>query len=125
MTKMQFGSYSFENNPRRIEVVYSGTIAAYVMPGCGSLTQNLGARCRTVRVEGEVFAATADAAILKLAVIRTACSLTSASLLKLPSGDEFPAISSRFSYTAQGDGRIMSYAIEFIEADSSGGTSGT
>lgn len=125
MTKMQFGTYSFEYNPRRIEVAYSGNIAAYVMPGCGALAQHLGARCKTVRAEGELFALTADAALAKLTALRAACCATTAAVLKLPTGETFSAIASRFSYTAQGDGRLLAYTVEFMQADSSNGGSGT
>ncbi len=38
-------------------------------------------------------------------------------MLYLPTGQQFEAVVSRFSYTAQGDGRILSYAVEFTETE--------
>lgn len=113
--KLQFGGFVFANNPRKIEIGQVQNLAAYVLPFYGSVTQNLGAQCRTVHCEGEVFssdaAQTADAA----AEIRALCSRVET--LSLPTGEQFSAVVSRFSCAEEGDGRVLAYELDFVEAD--------
>lgn len=115
MSRMQYGEFVFPHNPRRIEVSYAGALASQLLPGCGEAVQELGPRCRTVRCEGEVFAATPEGAAAKLAEIATACVGGGFAVLYLPAGGRFEAAVSRLAYTAQGDGRVLAYALEFVE----------
>ena len=100
MSRMQYGEFVFPHNPRRIELSYTGTLAPQVFPGCGAAVQELGPRCRVARCEGEVSAA---------------CTGGGFALLYLPAGGSFEAAVSRFAYTAQGDGRVLTYMLEFVE----------
>lgn len=115
MTKLQYGTFTFENNPRRIELSGSNAIAAHTLPFHGTVSQNLGPRGRAARCSGEVFAQDAASALEKLAALRAACSGVGAAQLTLPTGDTFLAFVSRFAYTAQGDGRVLAYTIDFVE----------
>ncbi len=118
MTNLQYKTYTFQPNPRRISVSYVQNIAAHLLPAYGTLSQPLGPRCRVVRCEGEVFdTANADSAAAKLRAIAALCDDSASGMLYLPTGQQFEAAVSRFSYTAQGDGRILSYAIEFTESE--------
>lgn len=72
-------------------------------------------RCRVARCEGEVFAPTPEGAAAKLAEISAACTGGGFALLYLPAGGSFEAAVSRFAYTAQGDGRVLTYTLEFVE----------
>lgn len=120
MTAFRFKDFVFEHNPRKIELSFSNRIAAHTLPAFGALLQNLGARGRTVRCEGEVFASTADGAAGKLSAIASACSGMEAGTLSLPTGESFQAFAVRFGYCAQGDGKIISYYAEFAEKASGG-----
>lgn len=120
MINLQFGSYIFAHNPRRIELVYSSSLAAHMLPNRGTRAQFLGPRLRVVRCEGEVFDSSADGAAAKLSALSAACG-KSAAMLYLPAGERFSAAVSRFSYTAQGDGRVITYAVEFVELESGAG----
>ena len=120
MTAMQFGSYVFPHNPRKIELSFSNSISTHLQPSRGVLSQNLGKRARVVRCEGELFAATADAALAQLNTLSGACSSSAAATLYLPAGGQFSAYVSRFGFAAQGDGRIISYYVEFIECEGGG-----
>ena len=120
MTRMQYGEFLLEQNPRRIEVTYGYQLVTHTVPSKGACTQNLGARCRVVRCEGEVFAPDAQSALQKLSALGEACRSLQPQLLYLPTGEQFSAFCSRFAYTAQGDGRILSYLLEFTEASSYG-----
>ena len=113
MSRMQYGEFVFPHNPRRIELSYTGTLAPQVFPGCGAAVQELG--CRVARCEGEVFAPTPEGAAAKLAEISAACTGGGFALLYLPAGGSFEAAVSRFAYTAQGDGRVLTYTLEFVE----------
>ena len=115
MSRMQYGEFVFPHNPRRIELSYTGTLAPQVFPGCGAAGQELGPRCRVARCEGEVFAPTPEGAAAKLAEISAACTGGGFALLYLPAGGSFEAAVSRFAYTAQGDGRVLTYTLEFVE----------
>lgn len=113
--KLQFGGYVFAHNPRRIEIGQVQNLAAYVLPFYGTVTQNLGAQCRTVHCEGEVFsqdaAQTADAAAEIRALsgrVETLC---------LPTGERFSAVVSRFSCAEEGDGRVLACELDFVETD--------
>ncbi|MEM1484358.1 hypothetical protein V6615_05695 [Oscillospiraceae bacterium PP1C4] len=119
MTALQFGTFLFEHNPRKIELSFSNNVAGHILPARGTVSQNIGPRCRVVRCEGEVFASSADGAAAKLSAIGAVCT-SKGEILYLPTGERFQAIVSRFGYSAQGDGRVISYTIEFIEQDSSG-----
>ena len=72
-------------------------------------------RCRTARCEGEVFGDTADTALDRLASLAAACAPGLRGTLYLPTGEQFTAAVSRFAYTAQGDGRVLAYVIDFLE----------
>ena len=124
MTRLQFGDFLFEQNPRRIEVTYARNVVTHAVPAWGAETQDLGPRCRVVRCEGEVFAPTAEGAMAKLSTIGAACAGGGPAMLYLPTGERFSAAASRFSYAAQGDGRVLSYALEFVEWASAPGGSG-
>ena len=50
---MQFGTYLFDQNPRRIELSRAHNLAAHTLPGTGVAMQDTGPRCRTARCEGE------------------------------------------------------------------------
>lgn len=115
MSRMQYGDFVFPHNPRRIELSYAGMLAEQVFPGCGAAMQELGPLCRVARCKGEVFAATPEAAATRLAEIAAACTGGGFATLYLPAGGRFEAVVSRFAYTAQGDGRVLTYALEFIE----------
>ena len=117
MTAMQFGSYVFPHNPRKIELSFANSIAAHLQPSRGAVSQNLGARARVVRCEGELFAATAAAALTKLNALCAACCVKQSATLYLPAGGQFSAYTSRFGFAAQGDGRVISYYVEFIECE--------
>ena len=67
MNRMQFGTYLFDQNPRRIELSRAHNLAAHTLPGTGVAMQDTGPRCRTARCEGEVFGDTADTALDRLA----------------------------------------------------------
>lgn len=118
MTKLQYRHHIFEHNPRKIKLHFLNTVAAQALPGYGEITQNLGPRCRVVRCEGEVFAQSAAGAMAKLAEIAQVCKNDGTGMLYLPTGEQFEASVSRFSYIAQGDGRVMTYQLEFIERKS-------
>ena len=117
MTRRQFGSYLFAHNPRRIELSFQRSLVSHLIPARGARTQDLGPRCRVVRCEGEVFDTTPDGAAEKLAEIAQACAGGEAETLYLPTGERFSAVVSRFGYTAQGDGKVLSYFLEFLEAE--------
>ena len=79
-----------------------------------------GAGCRRgchrgARCEGEVFGDTADTALDRLASLAAACAPGLRGTLYLPTGEQFTAAVSRFAYTAQGDGRVLAYVIDFLE----------
>ena len=59
--------------------------------------------------------ATPEGAAAKLAEISAACTGGGFALLYLPAGGSFEAAVSRFAYTAQGDGRVLTYTLEFVE----------
>lgn len=121
-SNLQFGTYVFAHNPRKIELVCAQKLAAYLLPFYGTVTQNLGAGCRSVRCEGEVFAADARAAAEEAAAIGALRGREE--LLYLPTGERFHGVVSRFSCTAQGDGRVLSYRIDFSETNSAGEAEG-
>ena len=58
---------------------------------------------------------TPEGAAAKLAEISAACTGGGFALLYLPAGGSFEAAVSRFAYTAQGDGRVLTYMLEFVE----------
>lgn len=120
MTNLQFGTYVFEHNPRKISMGFESAVAAQLLPSWGVISQNMGARCRLVRCEGEVFAATPDGAAAKLAELSALC-VSTAAMLYLPTGERFSAYLLRFGYAAQGDGRVITYTMEFTEAMSRNG----
>ena len=115
---LQFGDYVFAYNPRKIELVSAQNLAAYCLPFYGTVTQNIGAQCRIVHCEGEVFSADAHQAAQTAAQIDALRG--SRKMLYLPTGEHFPAQVARFACTAQGDGRVLAYRLDFIETDSSG-----
>ena len=115
MNRMQFGTYLFDQNPRRIELSQAHNLAAHTLPGTGVAMQDTGPRCRTARCEGEVFGDTADTALDRLASLAAACAPGLRGTLYLPTGEQFTAAGSRFAYTAQGDGRVLAYVIDFLE----------
>jgi hypothetical protein len=115
LNRMQFGAYLFDQNPRRIELSRAHNLAAHTLPGTGVAMQDTGPRCRTARCEGEVFGDTADAALSRLAALAAACAPGLRATLYLPTGEQFAAAVSRFAYTAQGDGRVLAYVIDFLE----------
>ncbi|MBC8585333.1 hypothetical protein [Youxingia wuxianensis] len=119
MSNLQFGAFVFEYNPRKIEVSLGSAMVSHLLPGYGNLVQHLGPKCRVVRCEGEVFAPTADQTNAKLSQIADLCGGGEDALF-LPSGQRMQAYVSRFSYNAQGDGRVISYMLEFTEASSGG-----
>lgn len=120
MTQTQFGSYVFEHNPRKIELSRANQLVTQILPGAGSMSQMNGTKVRMVRCEGEVFAATADAAMGKLGALEQACAGTAAGVLYLPTGKQLTVWPYRFGYAAQGDGRVISYYIEFLECQRMG-----
>lgn len=66
-------------------------------------------------MRGEVFGDTADTALDRLASLAAACAPGLRGTLYLPTGEQFTAAVSRFAYTAQGDGRVLAYVIDFLE----------
>lgn len=117
MMQMQFGSYLFTHNPRRIELSFANHVAAHILPAMGAVSQPLGARCRIVKCEGEVFDAAPQGASEKLTQIAALCR-NGVQMLHLPTGEQFNAFISRFGYAAQGDGRVITYYLEWMEQDS-------
>lgn len=115
MTRLQFQQFVFEHNPRKIELSFAQHMAMHTVPAYGAVAQSLGPKCRIVRCEGEVFADMPDGASKKLAAISAICVGGTPGQLYLPTGERFEAVVSRFAYIAQGDGRVISYSIEFIE----------
>ena len=85
------------------------------LPGLGAVAQQLGPACRVVRCQGEVFAPTAQGALEKLSGLAAACNQEGPAWLHLPTGEKLCCWVSRFGYTAQGDGRVLSYQVEFVE----------
>lgn len=114
MNTLQYGSYVFAHNPRKIELVFQNHLAAHILPGVGAKTQMVAPRCRRVRCEGEVFGNTPEHALAELSVLSGMCAGQCAPLY-LPTGIQFDALVSSFGYLAQGDGRVITYTIEFIE----------
>ena len=115
MTNLQYGTYLFEHNPRRIDLSYPRRVVTQALPGRGAVSQPVGALCRSVRCEGEVFGPTAQTAMEKLGQLSAACNQTQPAWLHLPTGEKLNCWVSRFSYSAQGDGRVLSYLVEFVE----------
>ena len=114
---LQFGDFVFAHNPRKIELVCAQSTASYFLPFYGALTQNLGAQCRIVHCEGDVFSEDVRQAAELAAQIGALRGRRET--LYLPTGERFPAVVSRFACTAQGDGRVLSYRLDFIETDTS------
>ena len=115
MNNLQYGSYLFPHNPRRIDLSFPRRVVSQVLPAYGAVSQQLGALCRTVRCEGEVFGATAQAALERMGELAAACDQAQPAWLHLPTGEKLCCWVSRFGYTAQGDGRVLSYQVEFVE----------
>ena len=115
MTNLQYGSYLFEHNPRQIDLSFPRRVVTLPLPGLGAVAQQLGPACRVVRCQGEVFAPTAQGALEKLSGLAAACNQEGPAWLHLPTGEKLCCWVSRFGYTAQGDGRVLSYQVEFVE----------
>ncbi|MDD4808209.1 MAG: hypothetical protein PHU30_06925 [Oscillospiraceae bacterium] len=110
---LQFGDYVFSHNPHKIELVCNQNLASYFLPFYGAITQNLGAQCRAVHCEGEVFSEDVQQAAQTAAQIGALHGRRE--MLYLPTGEHFPAVVSRFSCTAQGNGKVLAYRLDFLE----------
>lgn len=122
---LTYGAYQFPHNPRKIEYLHRFRLAAQQQPGHGTLYQAIGSGGKMVRCEGELFGQTAVLAMQQLSALASACSGMEAKTLKLPTGETFLALPSQFGYTAQGNGQILSYRVEFMEVNAANGNHST
>ena len=110
---MQFGEYLFPHNPKTIQMEAVHRAAELFFPQMGSRVQPLGPQCRRITCKGELFSQSASKTLKELQALSQMAGQVKT--LFLPTGEAFSALLEQFSYTAQGDGRIIAYSAVFLE----------
>lgn len=113
---MKYKDFTFPHNPRKLQVVHRGKTATLHCPGRGGLTQHLGSLCRVVSGEGDFFGAEASNRLLTLTMM---ASEDTSGWLTLPGFPPFQAYLTRLTFLGEGDGSVLSYSFEFVEAEAS------
>ena len=118
MQKLQFGTYQFPYNPRRIQLSREPNLVEHILPGQGWAPQTLGEGPRKVHCQGELLGNTPQQTAELLEALWAGCQ--GEQTLTLPHGESFLAVVERLFWDAQGDGRVLSYEVAFSGKEGGG-----
>lgn len=113
---MQFRDYIFDHNPAKITVTRAEKAVRQFSPGRGEILQHLGRMARVVRCEGSFFGDSFATASARLDAFRRRAEGEEPGALFVPGEEPFLAYLQEFVFEAAGDGRIIPYAMTFLEA---------
>lgn len=115
METMQFRDYFFRHNPAEIVISSSMKIVEDFCPGKGSLVRGLGKKARTITCKGSFVGATPALAMEQAAEFRRKTANEQAGMLFLPGMEPISARLRELVLEASGDGKVLPYAITFVE----------
>lgn len=122
MKTMSFKTFTFPQNPGKIEVRTRTMISTAHCPEFGPVLQHLGPRGRTITGSGVFYGANARESFVRL---ETLLLEGSPGILIIPSLGRVVAFLADLSLTEEGDGSILRYSFRFEEVMSATDKEGT
>jgi len=116
MDSMQFRDFIFPHNPASITVENLGRHATFFCPGHGEVVQTLSSGRIRVRCTGDFICTDAGESAALIASFVEKCADGKSGFLAVPGYPPFLAVLAEHSFGARGDGRVTSYAMQFIQA---------
>jgi len=116
MDTIQFRDFIFRHNPHSIDVSTPKAVSLHFCPGFGDVSQGLGDRAREVRLAGTFWGNTYTQALSQILDFQRSTAGGVAGMLFLPGITPFMARLRNFAFAADGDGRLIAYTMEFVEA---------
>ena len=112
---MSYGSYLFSPNPAAVTVKNRRTVVTETLPGSGEWLTVTGRAPREVTLEGQLWADDAAGALRQYDALRQVYEAGGVQVLSVPGHPPFYALFTALTLQAEGDGRVLSYAAQFLE----------
>ncbi len=111
--KLKYKDFEFLQNPQKISVKKSKSIALKPIPGLGTAAQEICGDAAVIKISGRFYGQEGEAAVKKLYALQ---SQKHAGALFLPGGDYFNAFFISFEATRNATENYISYSAQFTEA---------
>ena len=113
--QVSYGQYIFSPNPAAVTVKNRRTAVTEPLPGGGEWLTVTGTAPREVTLEGQLWAEDATAALRRYEELRKVYEAVGTQVLCVPGHPPFYALFTALTLAAQGDGRVLDYAAQFLE----------
>lgn len=113
--QVSYGQYIFSPNPAAVTVKNRRTAVTEPLPGGGEWLTVTGTAPREVTLEGQLWAEDATAALRRYEELRKVYEAGGTQVLCVPGHPPFYALFTALTLEAQGDGRVLNYAAQFLE----------
>lgn len=111
---LQFRDFIFKHNPEKISISDCKNVVTHFCPGKAEITQDMGKKARVVTLSGSFLGDSFSGAMGQLLDFRAKSG--DVGMLFLPGLPPFPARLTELAFDACGDGRIIPYTMQFLEA---------